>query len=88
MTSKMFQGFLLGILFFGCAGSALNIAVFRGNAEKARLQRNVTINGKEMLEVIYPKDAVFSDMQCVHKYDLQKLQQQYNKCVKAGVKFD
>lgn len=88
MNKKMFQGFLLGILFFGCAGSALNIAVFRGNSEKGRLQRNVKINGKDMLEVIYPKDPVFSDFQCVHKYDLQKIQQQYNKCVKAGVKFD
>lgn len=80
--------FMLGILCFSCAGSALNIAVFRGNHKKQRLERQVVVDGKKKWEVILPSDPVFSDMQAIHKLDLEKVQRFYNQCIKAGVSPD
>lgn len=81
-----FKYFILGVLFFGCASNGLDIAVFRGNHLKQRLERQVTVDGKKKFEVIYPTDPVFSDMQAVHITDLQKMQRFYNACIRAGVK--
>jgi hypothetical protein len=82
---KNLKWFFLGSVFFACASKGLDIAVFRGNHEKQRIQRQVQVDGKQMLEVILASDPVFSEFQCVHKYDLQQLQKYYNTCKQAGV---
>lgn len=80
--------FLCGLAFWGCASYGIDVAIFRGNTQKQRLERQVVVDGKKKWEVIFPTDEVFSDMQCMHKYDAQKAQKYINKCMQAGVKPD
>ena len=81
-----FAWFMCGAIFWSCSSNGLPVSIFRGNHEKQRLERQVVVDGKNKWEVIFPNDPVFSDMQCTHKYDLQKIQKFYNACIKAGVK--
>ena len=80
--------FLSGLAFWACASHGIDVAIFRGNTQKQRLERQVVVDGKKKWEVIFPTDEVFSDMQCMHKYDAQRAQKYINKCMQAGVKPD
>lgn len=80
--------FMCGSIFWACAAAGIDVAIFRGDHIQQRLERQVVVDGKKKWEVIYPTDDVFSDMQCMHKYDAQRAQKYVNKCMKAGVPVD
>jgi hypothetical protein len=75
---------VLPVLMLSCAGG-LNVASYRGNPTKQRVERDIGGGKKEGL---YTNDGRFKGMQCFFDHDVKKFQELYNRAIKAGVKVD
>jgi hypothetical protein len=40
--------FLSGLAFWACASHGIDVAIFRGNTQKQRLERQVVVDGKKL----------------------------------------
>ena len=79
---------MLPLLVVAC-GSGLSISVYRGNHEKASIERKVRDkNGRAGVQFVPANDPRFDQFQCLADSEMWKVQELYNRAKRAGVKTD